>query len=76
MHARQMKEGQALMIDHAGTSLTGTRQQNQDALLVKQPQVADVVAHKGIVACIADGVSCSDQSQKASHTAVVQFIND
>lgn len=76
MHARQMKEGQALMIDHAGTSLTGTRQQNQDALLVKQPQAADVVAHKGIVACIADGVSCSDQSQKASHTAVVQFIND
>ncbi|QXO16303.1 bifunctional protein-serine/threonine kinase/phosphatase [Vibrio ostreae] len=76
MHARQMKQGQALMIDHAGTSLTGTRQHNQDALLVKQPRAADVVAHKGIVACIADGVSCSDQSQKASHTAVVQFIND
>ncbi|GAM58930.1 serine/threonine protein kinase [Vibrio ishigakensis] len=28
------------------------------------------------MACIADGVSCSDQSQRASHTAVVQFVND
>lgn len=65
-----------LSLNHAGSSLIGTRRENQDAILVKVPQQGDELIHKGIVACIADGVSCSEHSQKASHTAVVQFIND
>ncbi|GEA51785.1 protein kinase [Vibrio inusitatus NBRC 102082] len=65
-----------LKLEHAGTSLAGTRAQNQDAILLKIPDSQHDLMHKGIVACIADGVSCSDQSQRASHTAVVQFVND
>ncbi|WP_261837344.1 bifunctional protein-serine/threonine kinase/phosphatase [Vibrio ishigakensis] len=65
-----------LKIEHGGASLTGKRAQNQDAILVKVPDNNQELTHKGIVACIADGVSCSDQSQRASHTAVVQFVND
>lgn len=65
-----------LRLRHAGSSLTGRRRENQDAILVKVPEQQEVLQHKGIVACIADGVSCSDNSQKASHTAVVQFITD
>lgn len=65
-----------LKLEHAGTTLTGKRTQNQDAILVKVPDNQHDLTHKGIVACIADGVSCSDQSQKASHTAVIQFVND
>ncbi|MFB9137062.1 protein kinase domain-containing protein [Vibrio olivae] len=65
-----------LTIAHTGQSLKGERNQNQDAILVKVPEQQETLTHKGIVACIADGVSCSEHSQKASHTAVVQFIND
>ncbi|GAD90224.1 putative protein kinase [Vibrio halioticoli NBRC 102217] len=65
-----------LKLQHAGASLVGARTQNQDAILLKIPDSADGLTHKGIVACIADGVSCSDHSQRASHTAVVQFVND
>ena len=76
MYSRQENKQQRLTLRHSGTSLTGKREQNQDAMLVKQPESANELIHKGIVACIADGVSCSAQSQKASHTAVVQFITD
>ncbi|MGX9418187.1 protein kinase domain-containing protein [Vibrio sp. WJH972] len=65
-----------LTLNHAGSSLIGTRSQNQDAILVKVPEKRNELEHKGAVACIADGVSCSVNSQKASHTAVIQFIND
>jgi protein phosphatase len=65
-----------LKISHAGISMTGKRDYNQDAILVKVPTTRKEIEHKGIVVCIADGVSCSSQSQQASHAAVVQFIND
>ncbi|MEZ9230915.1 protein kinase [Vibrio amylolyticus] len=66
----------SLSVSFGGTSLTGRREENQDAFLVKNPSVASEREHKGIVACIADGVSCSEQGQKASHTATMQFITD
>ncbi|MFA0697563.1 bifunctional protein-serine/threonine kinase/phosphatase, partial [Vibrio sp. 10N.222.49.C9] len=59
-----------------GCSLKGVRDENQDAFLVKVPQQRYELEHKGAVACIADGASCSDNSQKASHTAVMQFVAD
>ena len=69
-------DSKKLTLNHAGSSQIGTRQENQDAMLVKVPEQRNELAHKGVVACIADGVSCSDNSQKASHTSVIQFITD
>ncbi|MFT7053513.1 MAG: serine/threonine protein phosphatase PrpC/predicted Ser/Thr protein kinase, partial [Psychromonas sp.] len=59
-----------------GSSETGKREVNQDAFAVKIPTSYTEKKHKGIVASIADGVSCSSKSQQASHTSVTQFIND
>lgn len=76
MHSDVGSDIKHLTLTHAGSSLIGTRKQNQDAILVKVPDARNELEHKGAVACIADGVSCSVNSQKASHTAVIQFIND
>ncbi|MDC0611453.1 bifunctional protein-serine/threonine kinase/phosphatase [Vibrio sp.] len=63
-------------VEFSGCSLTGSREENQDAFIVKYPTQNDELTHKGIVACIADGVSCSTQAQQASHTATTQFVTD
>lgn len=63
-------------VDFAGYSLQGVRSENQDTFIIKQPTHWDELVYKGIVACIADGVSCSQQGQQASHTATSQFIMD
>jgi len=59
-----------------GYSTAGNRDVNQDAFAVKEPYSLTEKNVKGIVACVADGVSCSDNSQQASHTSVTQFITD
>jgi len=59
-----------------GYSTAGKREINQDAFAVKEPYSLSEKNVKGIVACVADGVSCSDHSQQASHTSVTQFIAD
>jgi len=59
-----------------GYSTAGNRDINQDAFAVKEPYSLSEKNVKGIVACVADGVSCSDNSQQASHTSVTQFIAD
>lgn len=63
-------------VTFGGTSLTGVRAENQDAFIVKHPQKQDELTFKGTVVCIADGVSCSDQGQQASHTITTQFVQD
>ncbi|MGP8305496.1 protein kinase domain-containing protein [Vibrio sp. YIC-376] len=63
-------------IEFSGCSLTGKRAENQDAFIVKYPSTHDELAYKGVVACIADGVSCSNQAQQASQTATTQFVTD
>ncbi|WP_394239785.1 protein kinase domain-containing protein [Vibrio astriarenae] len=65
-----------LSLSFGGYSDKGRRQDNQDAFVINIPEKHHELTHKGVVACIADGVSCSEQSQKASHTAVMQFIAD
>lgn len=65
-----------LLLTYGGCSLQGRRDENQDAFLVKYPSSRTELDFKGSIACIADGVSCSDQGQKASHTSVMQFSND
>ncbi|WP_028868409.1 bifunctional protein-serine/threonine kinase/phosphatase [Psychromonas arctica] len=59
-----------------GYSTAGKRSVNQDAFAVKDPYSALEKTTKGIVACVADGVSCSNKGQQASHTSVTQFISD
>jgi len=59
-----------------GFSEAGTREINQDAFAVKVPSSFSEKKYKGIVASLADGVSCSNNGQQASQTSVTQFIND
>lgn len=59
-----------------GFSDAGTREINQDAFAVKVPLSYSEKKYKGIVASLADGVSCSHNGQQASQTSVTQFIND
>ena len=65
-----------LEICMGGYSSEGKRGVNQDAFAVKDPSSSSEKQYKGIVACVADGVSCSNNGQQASHTSVTQFIND
>lgn len=65
-----------LTVKVGGYTIAGTKVRNEDAFAVKLPSSAGVVKYKGIVACIADGVSCSDNAQQASITSVTQFIED
>ncbi|OCH16085.1 hypothetical protein A6E05_17715 [Aliivibrio sp. 1S165] len=64
-----------LVLRVGGYSTQGKRENNQDAFIVKQALLSEQ-QFKGHVACIADGVSCSDKGQQASHTAVTQFVDD
>ncbi|MCG7497226.1 protein kinase [Vibrio sp. Of7-15] len=65
-----------LQVTVGGCSSAGIRDINQDAFAVKLPSQNNVVTYKGIVACMADGVSCSEHAQQASQTSVTQFIED
>jgi serine/threonine protein phosphatase PrpC/predicted Ser/Thr protein kinase len=65
-----------LHVAMGGYSIAGVRPVNQDAFSVKLPNSNNVVKYKGIVACIADGVSCSENAQQASQTSVTQFIDE
>jgi protein phosphatase len=70
------QEKSELKISAGGYSTAGQRPVNQDAFAVKEPSSELEKNVKGIVACVADGVSCNSPSQQASHTSVAQFIND
>lgn len=59
-----------------GYSEEGVREKNQDAFAVKLSNSYSEKKYKGIVATLADGVSCSSHGQQASQTSVTQFIND
>ncbi|ELR67433.1 Serine/threonine protein kinase [Photobacterium marinum] len=65
-----------LQVSLGGYSTAGSRKANQDAFAAHCPHRDNVKKYKGIVACIADGVSCSENGQQASHTSVTQFIDD
>ncbi len=71
-----MQETKKNRVEFSGCSYKGLRQENQDAFIVNYPENNEELIHKGIIACIADGVSCSDKSQQASHTATTQFTAD
>lgn len=66
----------SLQVTVGGSSSAGIRDINQDAFAVKLPSQSNVIKYKGVVACMADGVSCSENAQQASQTSVTQFIED
>lgn len=70
------KTQKQLEICIGGYSEAGVREINQDAFAVKNPNSYAEKKYKGIVATLADGISCSSNGQQASHTSVTQFIND
>ena len=65
-----------LVVRYGGYSDAGEKQCNQDAFAVLSPSKTVELQHKGVIACIADGVSCSDRSYIASQLSVINFIED
>ena len=66
---------QSLSVEIGGKSIAGKKADNEDAFAARYPNPQEVT-HKGIVACIADGASCSNSAQLASQTSVTNFIED
>lgn len=64
-----------LDVSFGGYSIAGIKPSNEDAFAAHQPSLGTRFT-KGSVACIADGVSCSENAQRASQTSVTQFIED
>lgn len=64
-----------LEVTIGGHSSAGRKPLNEDAFAALQPEPGERAA-KGVVLCIADGASCSDNAQLASQTAVSTFIED
>lgn len=69
-------EGKTLQASVGGYTCAGVKSRNEDAFAAKLPASQSVVNYKGVVACLADGVSCSENAQLASQTSVTQFIED
>ncbi|MFD2176875.1 bifunctional protein-serine/threonine kinase/phosphatase [Veronia pacifica] len=63
-------------VSYGGNSDRGEKKHNQDAFAALLPSNQAECRHKGMVACIADGVSCSENSQVASQISVTHFIED
>ncbi|BFM09458.1 bifunctional protein-serine/threonine kinase/phosphatase [Halioxenophilus aromaticivorans] len=64
-----------LKLSIGGYSDAGAKDGNDDAFAAYTPE-GSVKLIKGAVACIADGVSCSENSHIASQTSVTNFISD
>lgn len=64
-----------LTVTFGGYSSAGKKEENQDAFAAYQPTLG-ITKYKGIAACIADGVSCSENAQHASTTSVTHFLTD
>lgn len=63
--------GAELGISYGGASLAGARAVNEDAFAAAPPDRL-----KGAVAVIADGLSSCERAEKASQTAVTEFIDE
>lgn len=64
-----------LKVRIGGHSCAGIKPRNEDAFAARLPDGSELDL-KGVVACIADGVSCSENAQLASQTSVTHFISD
>jgi len=73
---QQQSSHSELSVSFGGHSIAGVKPQNEDAFAAYLPSSGSVNQLKGIATCIADGVSCSENAQLASQTAVTLFIDD
>jgi len=64
-----------LQVKFGGYSCAGIKAENQDAFAALVPNESERIA-KGVIACIADGVSSANKAAEASQLAVTQFISD
>ena len=65
-----------LHLEFGGYSDAGVKASNEDAFTAVMPDKHSVRKFKGGAACIADGVSCSENAKLASQTAVNNFAVD
>ena len=65
-----------LHLEFGGYSDAGIKERNEDAFTAVVPDKHSARKYKGAAACIADGVSCSQNAQLASQTAVNNFAID
>ncbi|MBL4670650.1 MAG: bifunctional protein-serine/threonine kinase/phosphatase [Arenicella sp.] len=65
-----------LHLEFGGYSNAGVKASNEDAFTAVMPDKHSVRKFKGGAACIADGVSCSENAKLASQTAVNNFAID
>jgi len=65
-----------LNLNFGGHSSAGVKASNEDAFTAVMPTQSSVRKYKGALACIADGVSCSENAHLASQTAVTNFASD
>lgn len=64
-----------LDVQFGGVTSKGLRAINQDAFAVYVPP-PEVILHKGVGVCVADGISSSSNAQQASTTSVTNFLQD
>ena len=57
------------------SSVAGVKAENEDAIGIRIPD-GNLLATKGAVAVIADGVSAAEAGREASHTCVYNFLSD
>lgn len=59
-----------------GHSTAGRKDRNDDAFVAHVPSSATIRQVKGVVGCVSDGISSSNNSHLASQTTVLQFTDD
>ncbi len=64
-----------LEVEFGGHTIAGRKEKNEDAFAARQPEGSERY-YKGVIACVADGVSCSENAQQASQTSVMDFIEN
>lgn len=76
MHVQSQFPVRPLKVEMGGCSRRGQKERNDDAIAGRIPDNGYEMHVKGVVACIADGISTGRHSDVAARTAVVQFSQD
>jgi protein phosphatase len=66
----------ALIINAAYKTIAGIKPENEDAAGICLPEDSYLLANKGVVLSVADGVSSAEAGKEASRTAVDKFIEE
>lgn len=73
---RAVPEASRLQVAIGGHTEAGAKAENQDAFAARVPTDSAERHARGIVACVADGLSSAARAREASQLAVTQFIDD